>query len=93
MESPKATAAESTEAAAVEPAEATSVEPPKSAAEGRGTFGTNHETRGQSGTCHQHPVCIFPYDIRLNISILPTATWRQRLSRMEPFACPQAGPA
>ena len=50
----EAATAESTEPAAVEPAEATSVEPPKSAAECRGAFDTDHETRGQSGTC-QHP--------------------------------------
>ena len=42
---------ESAEPATVEPAEATSAESPKSAAECRGAFDTDHETRGQSGTC------------------------------------------
>jgi hypothetical protein len=42
------------EPATVEPAEATAAESPKSAAECRCTFDTDHETRGQGGACQQH---------------------------------------
>ena len=47
-------AMESPKSAAAEPTEATSVETSKSAVKGRGMFGTNHETHGQSGTYYQH---------------------------------------
>ena len=47
----EAATVEPTEPATVEPAEATSAKSPKSAAECRCAFDTDHETRGQSGTC------------------------------------------